>query len=175
MGVWADRQAPRPAGTLANSEITSVDDSQWQWQWQWHECPMVVLGTDHHVVVLCRPSSRKLHPGQRLIDSNKRSAMPMGVHARFMWLHLAWLQALDGTSFWCSKCGDRGGLDDDDMPLVCDSEGCGPAHHMSCSSLEPKRLDFWRCDMCVITERVVQRTQEEALNLKAEPDRCWGY
>ena len=41
-----------------------------------YECPMVVPGTNHHVVVLCQPSSRKLHPGQRLIDSNKRSVMP---------------------------------------------------------------------------------------------------
>ena len=51
--------------------------------------------------------------------------MPMGVYARFMRLHLAWLQELNGTSFWCSKCGDRGGLEDDDVLLVCDSEGCG--------------------------------------------------
>ena len=99
---------------------------------------MVVPGTNHHVVVLIQPGNRKLHPGQRLIDSDKRAVMPMGVYARFMRLHMAWLQARDGTSFWCSKCGDEGGLDDDDMLLVCDSEGCGRAHHMSCSSLEPK-------------------------------------
>ena len=61
---------------------------------------MVVPGTNHHMVVLCQPSSRKLHPGQRLIDSNKRSGMPMGVYARFMRLRLAWLQELDGTSNW---------------------------------------------------------------------------
>ena len=113
-----------------------------------YECPMVVPGTNHHVVVLCQPSSRKLHLGQRLTDSNKRSAMLMGVYARFLRLHLTWLRALDGTSFWCSKCGDGGGLDDDNiMLLVCDSKGCGRAHRMSCSSLEPKQLDFWRCDI----------------------------
>ena len=43
-----------------------------------YECLMVVLGTNHHVVVLCQLSSQKLHPGQQLIDSNKRSAMPVG-------------------------------------------------------------------------------------------------
>ena len=42
------------------------------------KCPMVVPGTNHHVVVLCQPSSRKLHSGQQLVDANKRSAMPMG-------------------------------------------------------------------------------------------------
>ena len=130
------------------------------------KCPMVVPGTNHHVVVLCQPSSRKLHSGQRLVDVNRRSAMPMGVYARFMRLHLAWLQALDGTSFWCSKCGDGGGLEDDDMLLVCDSVGCGRAHHMSCSSLEPKRLDFWRCDMCVIAERVARRRRREASDMQ---------
>ena len=129
------------------------------------KCPMVVPGTNHHVVVLCQPSSRKLHSGQRLVDVNRRSAMPMGVYARFMRLHLAWLQALDGTSFWCSKCGDGGGLEDDDMLLVCDSVGCGRAHHMNCSSLEPKRLDFWRCDMCVIAERVARRRRREASDM----------
>tara|TARA_B110000027_G_scaffold96578_1_gene101977 strand:- start:445 stop:1812 length:1368 start_codon:yes stop_codon:yes gene_type:complete len=129
------------------------------------KCPMVVPGTNHHVVVLCQPSSRKLHSGQRLVDVNRRSAMPMGVYARFMRLHLAWLQALDGTSFWCSKCGDGGGLEDDDLLLVCDSVGCGRAHHMSCSSLEPKRLEFWRCDMCVIAERVARRRRREASDM----------
>jgi hypothetical protein len=57
----------------------------------------------------------------------------MGVYARFMRLHLAWLQELDGTSFWCSKCGDGGGLEDDDMLLVCDNENCGtssPSHEL---------------------------------------------
>ena len=117
-----------------------------------YKCPMAVLDTNHHVVVLCQPSSRKLHPGQRLADVKKRSVMPMGVYAWVMWLHLAWLQALDGTSFWCSKCGGWGGLGGNGMLLVCDSEGCGQAHHMSCSSLEPKQLDFWQCDMCVIAE-----------------------
>ena len=63
-------------------------------------------------------------PGQQLVDSNKRSAMPMGVYAQFMRLHLAWPQALDGASFWCSKCGESGSLEDDDLLLVCDSEGC---------------------------------------------------
>ena len=130
-----------------------------------HKCPMVVPGTNHHVVVLYQPSSRKLHPGQRLVDPNKRSVMPMGVYARFMRLHLAWLQALDGTSFWCSKCGDGGDLEDDDMLLVCDSEGCGRAHHMSCSRLEPKRLEFWRWDMCVIAERVAQRRRRAASDM----------
>ena len=89
----------------------------------------------------------------------------MGVYARFMKLHLAWLQALDGTSFLCSKCGDGGGLEDDDMLLVCDSKGCGRAHHMRCSSLEPKRLDFWRCDMCVIAERVARRRRQAASDM----------
>ena len=51
------------------------------------------------------------------------------------------------------------------MLLVCDSERCGQAHHMSCSSLEPKRLDFWWCDMCVITERVARRRRREASNM----------
>ena len=129
---------------------------------------MVVPGTNHHVMVLCQPSSRKLHPGQRLVDANKRSAMPMGVYARlkgrFMRLHLAWLQ-LDGTSFLCSKCGDGAGLEDDDMLLVCDSEGCGRAHHMSCSSLEPKRLNFWRCGMCVIAEQVARRRRRAASDM----------
>ena len=68
-----------------------------------YKCPMVVPGMNHHVVVLCQLSSRKLHPGQRLVDVNRQSAMPMGVYAQFMWLHLAWLQELNGTSFWCSK------------------------------------------------------------------------
>ena len=71
-----------------------------------HKCPMAVRGTNHHVVVLCQLSSWKLHPGQQLMDANKRSVMAMGVYAQFMKLHLAWLQVLDGTSFWCSKCGD---------------------------------------------------------------------
>ena len=53
------------------------------------ECRMVVLGTRHHAVVLCQPSTRKLYLGQRLIDPNKRSAMPMGVYAEIMRLHLA--------------------------------------------------------------------------------------
>ena len=79
-----------------------------------------------------------------------------------MRLHLAWLQALDGTSFWCSNCGDGGGLDDDDLLLVCDSEVCGRAHHLSCSSLELMRLDFWKCEMCVITERIVRRRGRSA-------------
>ena len=130
-----------------------------------HKCPMVVPGTNHHVVVL-QPSSRKLHPGQRLVDANKRSVMPM----RYMLgscgsMHLAWLQALDGASFWCSKCGDGGGLKDDDVLLVCDSEGCGRAHHMSCSNLKPKRLDFWWCDMCVITEGVARRRRRSASDM----------
>ena len=51
------------------------------------------------------------------------------------------------------------------MLLVCDSEGCGRAHHMSCSSLETKQLDFWRCDMCVITERVVRRRRRLASDM----------
>ena len=51
------------------------------------------------------------------------------------------------------------------MLLVCDSEVCGRAHHMSCSSLEPKRLDFWRCDMCVIVERVDRRRRREASDM----------
>ena len=51
------------------------------------------------------------------------------------------------------------------MLLVCDSEGCGRAHHMSCSSLEPKRLDFWRCDMCVIAERVARRRRRTASDM----------
>ena len=36
---------------------------------------------------------------------------------------------------------------------------------MSCSSLEPKRLDFWRCDMCVIAERVARRRRRAASNM----------
>ena len=40
--------------------------------------------------------------------------MPMGVHAHFMRLHMAWLQVLDDTSFRCSKCDDKGGLEDND-------------------------------------------------------------
>ena len=107
-----------------------------------HKCLMVVPGTNRHAVVLCQPSSRKLHPGQRLVDANERLVMPMGVYARFMRLHLAWLQPLNGASLWCSKCGDGGGLEDDNMLLVCDSEGCGRAHHMSCSSLEQKWLQW---------------------------------
>ena len=51
------------------------------------------------------------------------------------------------------------------MLLVCDSVGCGWAHHMSCSSLEPKRLDFWRCDMCVIAERVARRRRRDASDM----------
>ena len=51
------------------------------------------------------------------------------------------------------------------MLLVCDSVGCGRAHHMNCSSLEPKRLDFWRCDMCVIAERVARRRRREASDM----------
>ena len=82
--------------------------------------------------------------------------MPMGVYAQFMQLHLAWLQELNGTSCWCSKCGDGGGLEDDSMLRVCDSAGCGRAHHMSCSGLELKQLDFWWSDMCVIAERVAE-------------------
>ena len=42
---------------------------------------------------------------------------------------------------------------------------CGRAHHMSCSSLEPKRMDFWRCDMCVIAERVARRRRREASDM----------
>ena len=82
---------------------------------------------NHHVAALCQLSSWKLHPGQQLVDANKRSVMPMGVHAWFMGLHfkLAWLQALDGASFWCSKCGDGGDLEEEDVLLVCDSGGCG--------------------------------------------------
>ena len=53
------------------------------------ECRMVVQGTRHHVVVLCQPSSRKLHLGQRLVEPNRRSELPMGVYARFIRLHLA--------------------------------------------------------------------------------------
>ena len=56
-------------------------------------------------------------------------------------------------------------LEDNDMLLVCDSVGCGRAHHMSCSSLELKRLDFWRCDMCVIAERVARRRRWEASDM----------
>ena len=44
------------------------------------ECRIVVPGTRHHAVVLCQPSSRKLHPGQQLIDPNRQSAMPVGVY-----------------------------------------------------------------------------------------------
>ena len=66
----------------------------------------------------------------------------MGVYARFMRLHMALLQVLSGTSFWCSKCGDGGGLDDNDLLLVCDSKGCGQAHHLSSSSLKPMGKDF---------------------------------
>ena len=84
----------------------------------------------------------QLHLGQRLIDPNRSSAIPMGVYARFMRLHMAWLQVLSGTSFWCSKCGDGGGLDDNDLLLVCDSKGCGQAHHLSSSSLKPMGKDF---------------------------------
>ena len=51
------------------------------------------------------------------------------------------------------------------MLLVCDSEGCGRAHHMSCSSLEPKRLDFWQCDMCVVAERVARRRRRAASDM----------
>ena len=105
-----------------------------------YKCLMVLPGTNHHVVLLCQSSNLKPHPGQRLIDSNKRSVMPMEVYARFVRLHLAWLQALDGTSFWCSKSGDGGGLGNDELLLMCDSEGCGRVHHMSCSSLDSKRL-----------------------------------
>ena len=36
---------------------------------------------------------------------------------------------------------------------------------MSCGSLEPKRLDFWWCDMCVIAEQVAQRRRREASNM----------
>ena len=55
-----------------------------------------------------------------------------------MRLHLAWLQKLDGTSFWSSKCGDGGGLDDDDMLLVCDSEGlwASTSHELQQSGAE---------------------------------------
>ena len=55
---------------------------------------MVAPGTRHHVVGLCQPSSRKLHLGQRLVDPQQaiRDAHGRGVYARFMRLHLAWLQ-----------------------------------------------------------------------------------
>ena len=36
---------------------------------------------------------------------------------------------------------------------------------MNCSSLEPKQLDFWRCDMCVIAERVARRRRREASDM----------
>ena len=55
--------------------------------------------------------------------------------------------------------------------LVCDSEGCGRAHHMTCTSLEPTRLDFWRCDMCVIAERVTRRRRRAASGM--EPINGW--
>ena len=48
------------------------------------ECPMVVLGTRHHAVVLCQPAGWKLHPGQQLIDSNRRSAILMGDYTPFV-------------------------------------------------------------------------------------------
>ena len=41
-------------------------------------CRVVVPGTNHHTVVFCQPSSLKLYLGQRLVDSHKRTAMPMG-------------------------------------------------------------------------------------------------
>ena len=111
---------------------------------------MVVLGTRHHVVMLCQPSRWKLHPGQELMDSNRRLAMPMGVYAYCMGggcmpvgLHFAWLQVFDSMSFWCSKCGDGGGLEDNNLLLVCHSKGCGQAHQLSCSGLEPIQTDFW--------------------------------
>ena len=43
-----------------------------------HKCPMVVPGTNHHVVVLCQPSSRKLHPGERLVDTRSDRPCPWG-------------------------------------------------------------------------------------------------
>ena len=36
---------------------------------------------------------------------------------------------------------------------------------MSCSSLEPKRLDFWRWGMCVIAERVARRRRRAASDM----------
>ena len=37
--------------------------------------------------------------------------------------------------------------------------------HIPRAEAEPKRLDFWRCDMCVITERVARRRRRSASDM----------
>ena len=44
---------------------------------------------------------------------------------------------------------------------------------MSCSSLELKRLDFWRCDMCVIAGRVARRGRRAASNMAVMNGLHW--
>ena len=82
------------------------------------KCPMAVLGMRHLAAVLHQPSNRKLYPVQRLIDSIKCLAILKGLYTHFMGLHLAWLEIVDGISFWCSKCGDGGGLEHTGMLLA---------------------------------------------------------
>lgn len=112
------------------------------------QCRMRIPGTNHHKLVICAPSDRQLHEGQRkLTEKASRSRIPLGTFRSILDLWKEALEKLDGFQEACAKCGNTTG-----EMICCDSTRCDRIEHYDCESLEeipPKhKTGSWFCQMC---------------------------
>ena len=119
-------------------------------------CRMRIPSTSLHRLVVSRPASRHLHPGQSVLrtDDPRRSMLPLGIMQHLWRQHLTWISRTDTSDTHCSICGQSSSSSDDPL-IICDSQGCQRVQHRSCSNLDkvPPRAD-WFCLMCQMRAQI---------------------
>ena len=115
-----------------------------------------------HRLVICRPASRTLLPGQRVMTmQEKRARIPLGAMQQIWTQHLQLKHNTDQSDAHCAKCGGNHNPDDNQL-LICDGPSCGRVAHLRCSgfsSLE-NTPQTWLCESCALRG---DRTQTDTM------------